>query len=238
MHTVRHQVESRPDTTSIPMIVHDIKNPLSAALALIEWIDQTGDTGVLASVQEYIEHAIEVTDALKELEKANRYATTELSPSDVSKHLVKTLDTFRFRLRHQQIDCRIETDDKDAYPVPMEPGQLDRVLYNLVDNACDAMPDGGTLVIAIGSPEPGAVFLSVMDTGMGLGPEAAKHLGRPYYTTKTGGHGLGVAGVANLVSSSGGNLSFRSARNHGTEVTIYWQVEGSEGLKKVGHPPA
>ncbi len=96
-------------------------------------------------------------------------------------------------------------------------GQLERVITNLVVNARDAMPRGGTVSITLVDDEDDAV-LSVRDTGTGIAEELREHLFEPFFTTRTasGGTGLGLATVALIVEQHGGRVSVDSSAEGAT----------------------
>jgi signal transduction histidine kinase len=96
---------------------------------------------------------------------------------------------------------------------------MTRVLRNLILNAVDAMPEGGTLTVrtmALGT----GVRLEVADSGMGLTPEECERLFTPYYTTKTHGTGLGLAMVQSVVSDHKGRIAVESEKGKGTTFRI------------------
>lgn len=96
---------------------------------------------------------------------------------------------------------------------------LHRALSNLVLNALDVMPEGGTLTIRT-EPRDFGVRLEVADTGAGLTQEECDRLFTPYYTTKQHGTGLGLAIVQSVVSDHGGSISVRSELHRGTTFVI------------------
>ncbi|MDP3717514.1 MAG: PAS domain S-box protein [Acidobacteriota bacterium] len=116
-------------------------------------------------------------------------------------------------------------------------GQLEQVILNLVVNARDAMPGGGTLRLATDmvhiddtfvAENPGSapghyVRLTIADTGTGMSPEVLAHLFEPFFTTKEQGKGtgLGLATVYGIVKQSGGYISVSSREGEGTAVTIH-----------------
>jgi two-component system, NtrC family, nitrogen regulation sensor histidine kinase NtrY len=109
--------------------------------------------------------------------------------------------------------------DPNLRTVQADPEQIARALRNLVLNAIDAMPEGGTLTLRTSAIEGGA-RLEVTDTGHGLTPEECQRLFTPYYTTKTHGTGLGLAIVQSVISDHGGRISVESEKSRGTTFRI------------------
>jgi signal transduction histidine kinase len=109
--------------------------------------------------------------------------------------------------------------DEKLVPVEADPDLLRKALENLVLNAMDAMPAGGTLTIRT-RQEGGDVILEVSDTGAGLTREECERLFTPYYTTKQHGTGLGLAIVQSVVSDHGGKISVESEPDRGTTFRI------------------
>jgi signal transduction histidine kinase len=103
--------------------------------------------------------------------------------------------------------------------IKADPTFIRRALTNLVNNAIQAMPDGGKLEVA-GYTHDGFVSLTVADTGIGISEEVKSKLFTPMYTTKAKGQGLGLAVVKRLVEAQGGNIYFESEIGKGTKFII------------------
>ena len=106
---------------------------------------------------------------------------------------------------------------------PADPDLLHRALQNLVLNAMDAMPAGGTLTVRtsrIAAESRNAVQLEVQDTGVGLTKEECERLFTPYYTSKQHGTGLGLAIVQSVVSDHNGRIRVESEPGFGTRFVI------------------
>jgi CheY-like chemotaxis protein len=140
------------------------------------------------------------------------------------------------RLIGEEVELIIQTDALLG-PVRADPSQIEQVLINLVVNACDAMPGGGTLTIATANAQvdaayarqhagatPGAyALITVSDTGMGIAPEFQAHIFEPFFTTKerSKGTGLGLATCYGIVKQHGGYIWFSSEVGRGTTFSIY-----------------
>jgi signal transduction histidine kinase len=116
------------------------------------------------------------------------------------------------------IDFKLEIADEDM-PLNVDPELLHRALSNLVLNAIDAMPKGGTLTLSA-RPLGGKIELRVADTGEGLTPEECERLFTPYYTTKQHGTGLGLAIVQSVVADHAGTISVESRAGGGAAFII------------------
>jgi two-component system sensor histidine kinase HydH len=109
--------------------------------------------------------------------------------------------------------------EPDLPPVRLDADLFEQALLNLMLNAEQAMPDGGTLTL-IGRTDGGRVFLDVIDTGIGIEPEAMAKLFRPFHTTKPDGNGLGLATTRKIVAAHGGTIEVQSTPGCGTKFTI------------------
>ena len=103
----------------------------------------------------------------------------------------------------------------------MHPGgaELREALINLVLNAVDAMPQGGSITLET-SQERDWVLLSVTDTGNGIPPDVRRRIFEPFFTTKDSGTGLGLSIVSGIISSYGGTIDVDSELGRGTTFTI------------------
>jgi two-component system, NtrC family, nitrogen regulation sensor histidine kinase NtrY len=119
---------------------------------------------------------------------------------------------------HPPIDCKVDLD-QSLEPIAADPELLHRALSNLVLNAMDAMPQGGTLTLST-RRDDGKVRIEVADTGSGLTPEECERIFTPYYTSKQHGIGLGLAIVQSVVSDHSGTISVKSEPGRGTTFVI------------------
>jgi two-component system, NtrC family, nitrogen regulation sensor histidine kinase NtrY len=101
----------------------------------------------------------------------------------------------------------------------VDPELLHRALSNLVLNAKDAMPEGGTVTLSACKRES-KVDIRVSDTGEGMTPEECERLFTPYYTTKQHGTGLGLAIVQSIVADHAGTIAVESSEGHGATFVI------------------
>jgi len=147
-----------------------------------------------------------------------RMPAPEIQRVDLNALITETARLFTPQL--EQARVRLATRlDPTAPAIPADPEQITRVLRNLMLNAVDAMPEGGTLTVST-TAQPGGVLLEISDTGQGLTPEECERLFTPYYTTKSHGTGLGLAIVQSVVSDHGGRISVQSEKGKGATFRI------------------
>jgi signal transduction histidine kinase len=111
--------------------------------------------------------------------------------------------------------------DAEARKVLADSSYINRIMYNLVTNAVQAMPKGGKLAIrAYKDKKTNAAVITVEDTGVGI-PEAVKDkLFTPMFTTKSKGQGFGLAVIKRMAEALGGSVFFESEEGNGTKFTV------------------
>ena len=154
--------------------------------------------------------------------------TQPTSPATVSLHdLIRRAEKLLKPLLDERSLLRLRLSAIDEV-VRIDPLQFERVILNLVTNARDAMPDGGTITIETFNPgleslggepyiDPSFVRIAVSDTGFGMERATVAHIFEPFFTTKEGrGAGLGLAITHGLIQQAGGTISVRSEPGQGT----------------------
>jgi len=217
-------------------VAHDFNNLLTVILGYSQGLmDSLPVGGESRADVEEIHRAGERASALtRQLLAFSRKQVLDPRVLDVRTTLAEVEKLVR-RLVGEHIE--LVTDVADPLDrVTADPGQLTQVLMNLVVNARDAMPDGGTLTLTLrnaaltseevaGAPEarPGRyVLLSVRDTGAGMSAETRARVFEPFFTTKKGkGTGLGLATVFGIVRQSGGLVLVDSEEGRGSTFRVY-----------------
>ncbi|MBM9536021.1 two-component system sensor histidine kinase NtrB [Desulfobulbus alkaliphilus] len=111
--------------------------------------------------------------------------------------------------------------DPDLAEIPMDSEQIYQVVFNIVFNAIQAMPDGGEMRLRTGpGREPLTVFLEISDTGIGIAPEKIEQIFSPFYTDKNRGTGLGLAIARNIVEKHRGTIEVSSRLGEGSTFTL------------------
>ncbi|MHB1025715.1 MAG: sensor histidine kinase, partial [Desulfobacteria bacterium] len=145
----------------------------------------------------------------------------------IPERVVGVLRMAEERLRAQSISCR--TEFVDAREIHADPDMLRRALVNLVGNAVDAMPSGGTLSVSAGPRPDGRYSVVVEDTGVGIPAEEREKIFEPYFTTKASGLGLGLVLTKKIVDAHGGEISVDSTPGKGTRIEVALPAEPASG---------
>ena len=118
----------------------------------------------------------------------------------------------------KNINVSVKVED-EARKVVADADYLNRILYNLVTNAVQAMPKGGKLTIDV-YKEANEIVIAVKDTGVGIPKEIRGKMFTPMFTTKSKGQGFGLPVVKRMTESLGGTVTFESQEGKGTTFTI------------------
>ncbi len=139
-------------------------------------------------------------------------------------------ETAQFSLRGSNI--KLQTNiAPDLWPVEADKGQLSQVISNLVINAQQAMPDGGTITISaenVANPVGRQVQITVEDEGIGISPQYLDRIFDPYFSTKQRGSGLGLASTHSIITKHNGTINTASILNEGTTFIICLPVTTEE----------
>jgi signal transduction histidine kinase len=205
--------------------IHEIKNHLSTLglnLQLLtedfEGPQSQRERRALERIQRLQGECQRLVDVSNDFLRFARVKDLELSPTDLGAVVEELVDFFMPTARAAGIDI------KCYFPADLPPVALDRDLFkqallNLLLNAQQAMPGGGELTIQA-APEASGVCLSLIDTGQGMPPELLAKAFRPFYSTRSGGTGLGLPTTRKIVEAHGGTIGVESEVGHGTKFTI------------------
>ncbi len=201
-------------------LAHEINNPLQAinnCLHLVVNRPLTDDKKkyYLGLAQTEVERLITLVQRTLEFYRPSQGRT---SPTDVNRLVENVLALSSKRLEHGRVQVRLQLQP-DLPRITAVADQLTQVCLNLIINAVEAMPEGGTLTI--GSVQrDGWIAIEVQDTGAGLTPDEAARIFEPFYTTKASGTGLGLAVSYGIIQQHGGRIEVNSTPGQGTRFTV------------------
>ncbi len=212
-------------------IAHDFNNMLMGIQGYINLTQLSCSRGDKKNVESFLARAERAVDQARDLaqqlltfSKGGAPVKTPLLLQDTIKEIAS------FVVRGSAIKSVCEVDDK-LWPVEADPSQISQVLNNLLINAVQAMPEGGTIIlrarnVVLDTPyeslEPGRyVQIQVEDQGYGIPKKLLRSIFDLYFTTKEEGNGLGLAVVHSIIQKHGGHISVKSKPRQGTTFTIY-----------------
>jgi signal transduction histidine kinase len=164
-------------------------------------------------------------DLLQDYLSLVRAGAVRLSPGDLQTVVTQFAQEMTPALTAHGITLQLDGLDQLGR-VPLHQNTFRRVLLNLVHNAMEAMPQGGTLTLR-GRQQAATVSLDIRDTGSGIPPEEFAQIFEPLHTTKPGGTGLGLYIVQEVMAAHGGQVAVESTVGSGTTFTITLPLAGT-----------
>jgi signal transduction histidine kinase len=152
-----------------------------------------------------------------------RPQTLALRPMDLNTLLQEVVRLVEAQGAHAGVTFALHLDGAIS-PINGDHELLRQAFLNLVLNACQAMPDGGTVTLATDQSTEGIIRAHVIDHGIGIPTEDLDKIFRLYYTTKPDGNGIGLSLVYRIVQMHGGSVEVDSKVGHGTTMTVSFPV--------------
>ncbi len=206
----------------VSVVAHEVRNPLQNIQMGADLLRKETEPGENArEILDDITYGVSaLSGIIEEILEFSKPIKLQCSPKSLRGVVEHALKTASHRL-HGITTC-VEFDCEDR-EIPIDPVKFTAVLVNLIANAADAMPNGGTLHICASfrASEVGErLHLQIADTGCGIAEEDLERVGEPFFTTKTRGTGLGIPACRKIIEAHRGTLKFSSKLNEGTMVEI------------------
>jgi len=203
---------------------HELKNPLFPLQLTVENLLRSREQSPQEFEETFRESASTLLSEIANLKSIiNRFSEFSKMPQpqlqsvSLAELISGVVKVYQPQLDKSKIECRTEL--AGVQTITADPDLLHRALSNLLLNAIDAMPGGGTLTMRTSQTQDSA-RIEVADTGTGLSPEECARLFTPYYTSKSHGTGLGLAIVQSIVSDHRGRISVNSQPGQGATFII------------------
>ncbi|MBZ5508414.1 MAG: HAMP domain-containing protein [Acidobacteriia bacterium] len=207
-------------------LAHELKNPLFPLQITVENLlrarqnsPEMFDEVFRESTTTLLAEIANLKTIIGRFSDFSKMPAPQLQAVDLNEIVRSVAQLFQAQLNREPARIKPALHLGDVPQVNADPVLLRRVIENLVLNAIDAMPKGGTLTFLTTTADRSAVF-ELSDTGDGLTPEECERLFTPYYTTKQHGTGLGLAIVQSVVSDHGGKISVSSKKDQGTTFHV------------------
>jgi nitrogen fixation/metabolism regulation signal transduction histidine kinase len=224
-----HELKAWADMSR--QVAHDVKNPLTPIQLAAEHLqhvheDMHRPLGVV--FDQCIGTVLRQVKLLRQI--ANEFSTFAAVPMPrlgrvpVAALLEDVVEPYRAGLAAH---TRIRIDVANATPdVRADRTLLARALTNLIENALQAMPEGGVVTLSAMPDDGNQVLIKCADDGVGMSAAAANQAFEPHFSTKTGGSGLGLANARRNVISCGGTIALESIPGRGTVVRVRLPAAG------------
>ncbi|HEX8069939.1 MAG TPA: ATP-binding protein [Pyrinomonadaceae bacterium] len=224
---LEEQLQQREKLSSIGLlaagVAHEINTPLTGVSSytqmLLGMLAETDPKhALLQKIHRQTERATGIVNNLLNFSRTGNM--TDFGPVDLNRVLDDTLQLLEPQLRRSQVEIA-RAYDRELPPVYGNAGKLQQVFTNLLLNARDALPGGGSITLKTAA-EADAVTVEVVDTGIGIAPENVARIYDPFFTTKGVGRGtgLGLAVSYGIVQEHAGHITVQSAPGRGTTFRI------------------
>src|SRR5687768_8403781 len=202
-------------------VAHEVKNPLAGLLLYSLHLKSKAEkfSESEASLVDKIADTIE--QLIRRVEQILGFArplSLSPRPGDLNKIINRVLELLRPQSTANKVEVRLALD-QNAATAMIDEASMNGALMNLILNAIEAMPKGGTMSITTAAVDA-TLRLEITDTGRGISEEEAKNIFEPFYTTKEQGLGLGMPYARKIIEQHGGTISLRSQLGEGTTIYV------------------
>lgn len=206
-------------------LAHEIKNPLSVIRMNMELLAEDfadpqtpRDRRALAKIEMVTRQCTRLENLLNDFLRFSKVRRLELLMGSLNEQVERVLDLYVPQANEQQVEI-VRYLDADLPSIQLNAETLQAALLNLVKNALEAMPDGGQLIARTRMTRTG-VALDLIDTGCGMDEKTAVKMFEAFYSTKSGGSGLGLPTAQKIIEAHGGRISVHSEKGRGTQFTL------------------
>jgi two-component system NtrC family sensor kinase len=210
-------------------VAHEVNNPLSIinqkAGLMKDIIDLNPDfphkekfSPLADSILKSVERCRNITHRLLGFARRMDVEVTVIDINEVIKDVIIFLEKEAF---HRNIDLKLQLEEK-LPRIASDPGQLQQVFLNILNNAFEAVDDGGRVVITTWDHDFDAIGISFQDNGSGMSQKTLSRIFEPFFTTKKGsGTGLGLSITYGIIKKLGGSLDVQSKEGSGTTFNVF-----------------
>jgi signal transduction histidine kinase len=226
-------------------VAHELGTPLSVVSARAQLVaaDPAVSDDVRGNARIVVEQAARMTEIIRQLLDFSRRRRAQPVPTDLRRVVGRMLDLLSAVGARRSVRFELDAPHEPTM-APVDEGQLQQALTNIVLNGVQAMPKGGRIRVRIGSvhatppaeaKQPSGEYrrIEVEDEGAGIAPEHLPHIFEPFFTTKGVGEGtgLGLSVAHGIVADHGGWIEVESTLGRGTRFRIYLPVAGAAPLR-------
>lgn len=202
-------------------VAHEVKTPLVAIGGFARRVLKKAEQG--KQISDELEVILKETERLERItsEILDYSKATQLNyeKKDLNLLIKEALEVLKDKLKYNGIKLKARLSLETPL-INIDPKRIEQVLFNLIENAIEAMPQGGVLTIRTKKKEDFALF-EIEDTGSGISQENLEKLYVPFFTTKPKGSGLGLPVSKKIIADHSGYIEVKSELDKGTKFTVY-----------------
>jgi two-component system NtrC family sensor kinase len=205
-------------------LAHDLGTPLHSIAGLASLLQERGNwpPDVDRKLELIVQQTQRLNTVIQNVRRATRPPEAHFETVMVRELLNETLSLVEPLMQKAGIELRVDFDEK-LPGIPADRYRVQTALFNLIQNALEAMPSGGRITVSAGmAPDRQEVSITVADTGSGIPPELMERICEPFFSTRQeeGMRGLGLAIVQDIVKMHGGRMEIRSVPDEGTQIVL------------------
>jgi len=203
-------------------VAHSLRNPLANIRSSAELAQEIASHTAQKNIGDIISQVDRMSRWVRELLVSLRPVNDDFETVDLVLAIDDTLNAYAPQIQRSNVEVRFTP--RTVPPVVSQQVLLTQILNSLFANALEAMPKGGVLSIDIETPAPGQVCLILNDTGKGMTQQQQQMVFKPFFTTKQGGLGVGLALVKRIMERFEGSVELTSQEQEGTRVCLNFKV--------------
>ncbi|WP_213936624.1 ATP-binding protein [Pseudomonas sp. dw_612] len=203
-------------------VAHSLRNPLATIRSSAELAQDVASQSAQKNIGDIISQVDRMSRWVRELLVSLRPMNDDSESVDLVLAIDDTLSAFEPLIQRSNVEVRFT--QQSFPPVVSQPVLLTQILNSLFANALEAMPKGGVLSVEIESPAPGQLSMTLSDTGKGMTRQQQQMVFKPFFTTKQGGLGVGLALVKRIMERFQGSVVLTSQEQEGTRVCLTFKV--------------
>ncbi|MBZ5555636.1 MAG: HAMP domain-containing protein [Acidobacteriia bacterium] len=212
-------------------VAHDIRNPLSSIKMQTQLLRAQRGGGAAGAddrnhemIDAILRDIVQVESVIRDLLELARPGELNRRPASLNVVVQDVLEQLRPHLAYRKVE--VDTRLAEGLPdIPLDSDRLKQALLNIINNAADAMPTGGTLIVATSRADRGSTIeLDVCDDGIGVDPGILDRVFDPFVSTKRDGVGLGLVNAKAVVESHGGRVELAPRHPRGTRASLWLPI--------------
>jgi two-component system, NtrC family, sensor kinase len=212
-------------------LAHDLGTPLHSIAGLANLLQERGNwpSDVAHKLELIVQQTQRLNTVIQNVRRATRPPEAHFETVMVRELLSETISLVEPLVQKAGIELRVDFDEK-LPGIPADRYRVQTALFNLIQNALEAMPSGGRITVSAAMvPDRREVSITVTDTGSGIPPELMEKICEPFFSThqEEGMRGLGLAIVQDIVKMHGGRMEIRSVPGEGTQILLGFPAAGN-----------